>query len=223
MNKKISAAIIAQDEEDYIERAVLNVKDHVDEIIIVDGGSTDKTISICESHGCKVYHRPFDLHFANQRNYALSLCTNEWVLTLDADEYYSEYSLASLPNLIDLNNNAAVYMFTMIHQIEHADNLETVDITKSARLVNKNRGSWVNRIHEVFVPHNGFTSVELSNEHSINNKKTVNRQLYNNFLYRNIESNILERPAYNLGLKGLGTIDYNNKYTIVQNSRNNTK
>lgn len=222
MRKNISAAIIAQDEEDYIERAILNVKDHVDEIIIVDGGSTDRTISICESYGCKVYHRPFDLHFANQRNYALSLCSNDWVLTLDADEYYSDYSLASLPSLINLDN-IGMYKFTMISQIQHPDNLETVDTTKAARLINKNRGTWVDRIHEVFVTHDGFTSVELSNEYSMYNKKTVNRQLYNNLLYRNIESNILERPEYNLGLKGLGSIDYNNEYRIVENSRNNVK
>lgn len=219
MRKNISAAIIVQDEEDYIERAILNVKDYVDEIIIIDGGSTDKTIAICESHECKVYHRQFDCHFANQRNYALTKCTNDWVLTLDADEFYSAEALNALPTLIK-SNNIGLYKFNMVSEIQYPDRLETVDTTKAARLVKKSAGKWVNRIHEVFLIDSGLEVQELSSIYSMHNRKTFNRQLYNNLLYKNIESGILERPAYDLGLKGVGSIDYNGEYKIISNTRN---
>ncbi|HVX11997.1 MAG TPA: glycosyltransferase family 2 protein [Pirellulales bacterium] len=56
-----------------------------DEIVVVDGGSHDRTVEIARSFGARVYQRPFD-NFARQQNFALSLARGEWVLSLDADE-----------------------------------------------------------------------------------------------------------------------------------------
>jgi len=79
-----SVYIICQDEAQHIRRVLESVKGF-DEIIIVDSGSTDNTIVIAEEYTKKIYHQEW-LGFAGQKEYAKNLCSNEWVLNLDADE-----------------------------------------------------------------------------------------------------------------------------------------
>ena len=81
--------MIAKNEEKNIAKSLDGVKDLADEIIVVDSGSTDKTVEIAQSCGAKIFKREFD-SFSKQKNYALSLASNEWVLHLDADEVLSK-------------------------------------------------------------------------------------------------------------------------------------
>ena len=85
----LSLVMIAKNEEKNIAKSLKSVKDFANEIIVVDSGSTDKTVEIAQSCGAKVFKRTFD-SFSKQKNYALSLACNEWVLHLDADEVLSE-------------------------------------------------------------------------------------------------------------------------------------
>lgn len=85
---KISLVMIVKNEEKNIAKSLESVKDLVNEIIVVDSGSTDNTDKIAQSYGAKIFKRTFD-SFSNQKNYALSLAMNEWVLHLDADEVLS--------------------------------------------------------------------------------------------------------------------------------------
>ncbi|MBR4632465.1 MAG: glycosyltransferase family 2 protein [Elusimicrobia bacterium] len=86
---KISLVMIAKNEEKNIAKSLESVKDLVSEIIIVDSGSTDNTNKIAQSYRAKIFKRQFD-NFSAQKNYALSLALNEWVLHLDADEVLSQ-------------------------------------------------------------------------------------------------------------------------------------
>ncbi len=79
-----SVYIICKNEEKHIKRVLESVKDF-SEIIIVDSGSSDKTLEIATSYTNKIYHQGW-MGFAKQKEYARSLCSNEWVLNLDADE-----------------------------------------------------------------------------------------------------------------------------------------
>lgn len=63
-----------------------SIKDLVNEIIIVDTGSTDKTVEIAESYGAKVYHHPWENDFSLHRNQSIEYSTGEWILIIDADE-----------------------------------------------------------------------------------------------------------------------------------------
>lgn len=56
-----------------------------DEMLILDSGSVDDTLNIAESFGCKIHYRAFD-NFREQRAFAISLCSNNWVLSFDSDE-----------------------------------------------------------------------------------------------------------------------------------------
>lgn len=86
--EKISATILAFNEERRISACLESLRDIADEIIVVDSFSTDRTVEICNAHGCKVIRRAFD-GFGAQRQYATSLTTHRFVLSVDADEVIS--------------------------------------------------------------------------------------------------------------------------------------
>lgn len=84
MRKTLSVAMIAMNEEHNLPRTLESVR-WADEIIVVDSGSKDRTLEIAESFGAKTSYHAFGGH-GEQKNVALDLCTQEWVLLLDADE-----------------------------------------------------------------------------------------------------------------------------------------
>ena len=82
----ISLCMIVRDEENFIGQAIESVRSIVSEIIIVDTGSTDRTLEIAKRYGAKIFHRTWDDDFSAPRNLSLSHATGDWILVLDADE-----------------------------------------------------------------------------------------------------------------------------------------
>ncbi len=87
MSLPLSATIITLNEEDNLERT-LEALHFVQDVVIVDSGSTDRTLRIAEKFHTRVFHRDFD-NYASQKNYALEKTKFDWVLALDADEVVS--------------------------------------------------------------------------------------------------------------------------------------
>jgi len=85
---KISAAIITLNEQRNIARAMESLR-CCDEVVVVDSGSTDRTVEIARNLGARVIDNPWG-GYASQKNYATEQCANDWVLSLDADESLSE-------------------------------------------------------------------------------------------------------------------------------------
>src|SRR5205807_9349581 len=81
----ISAAIIAQDEERDIGACIESVRGFCAEVLVVDGGSRDRTREVAAAAGARVLERPFD-DFARQHEFARGEARGEWVLSIDADE-----------------------------------------------------------------------------------------------------------------------------------------
>ena len=75
----ISAAVIVLNEEQRLPGLLAGLK-WVDEIVLVDGGSHDQTVSIAQAAGCRVLEHPFD-NYAAQRNRALDLAGGDWILS----------------------------------------------------------------------------------------------------------------------------------------------
>ena len=80
----LSIAIIAKNEEESIAKCLESIKD-ADEIVFVDTGSEDKTIEIAKRYTDKIYYYKWNDNFAEARNHAISKCTGDWVLNIDAD------------------------------------------------------------------------------------------------------------------------------------------
>ncbi len=86
---RLSVCLVAQNEQENLPRVLRSVQGLADEIIVVDGGSTDRTQEIAREFGAKVYERAFTNH-ADQKNFAASLAAQDWIFLLDADEELSE-------------------------------------------------------------------------------------------------------------------------------------
>lgn len=99
MSSTISAIIITKNEEQILPEC-LDSLDWVDEIIIVDSGSTDKTVEIAEQAGAKVHINADWPGFGKQKQLAQSYATCDWILAVDADEVVSEQLKHSIQNLL---------------------------------------------------------------------------------------------------------------------------
>jgi glycosyltransferase involved in cell wall biosynthesis len=81
---KLSVCIITLNEEANIARTLASVR-FAQQIVVVDSGSTDRTVAIAREHGAEVFIEPW-AGFAAQKNSAIDKCTGDWILSLDADE-----------------------------------------------------------------------------------------------------------------------------------------
>jgi glycosyltransferase involved in cell wall biosynthesis len=104
----LSVCIITRDEEANILRTLQSVKSFADEIIVVDSGSTDKTVALAKSCGAKVFVEEWK-GFARQKNSALDKATGEWILSLDADEEVSPELAASIQALLKAPQAASAF------------------------------------------------------------------------------------------------------------------
>ncbi|MBS3098079.1 glycosyltransferase [Candidatus Woesearchaeota archaeon] len=106
----ISLCILTKNEEKTLARAINSVKDVVDEIVIVDTGSKDKTKKIAKKFTSKIYDFKWNNNFANARNFSISKATKEWILILDADEIINKKDSLKIKKLIQ-NKNCLGYRF----------------------------------------------------------------------------------------------------------------
>lgn len=98
METKISVSIICLNEASIIGDCLQQAARVADEIVIVDSGSTDSTLEIAENHGAKIFHQDW-LGYGKQKNFALAQCSNEWVLSLDADEVLTDELIEEISGL----------------------------------------------------------------------------------------------------------------------------
>jgi len=84
--QRVSLCMIMRDEQEHLPRCLESVRDAVDEIVIVDTGSTDRSIEIAEGFGARVLHEEWKGDFAAPRNTGIDAATGDWILVLDADE-----------------------------------------------------------------------------------------------------------------------------------------
>ena len=86
---KISACCMVKNEEKNLPRSIESFKSIVDEIIVVDTGSTDKTIDIAKSYNAKIIETTWNDDFSTPRNMAIEAASGDWIIFLDADEFFA--------------------------------------------------------------------------------------------------------------------------------------
>jgi tetratricopeptide (TPR) repeat protein len=110
----ISLCMIVKNEERFLEACLRSVHGLVDEINIVDTGSTDRTIEIAERFGAKIIHREWRNDFSWARNESLAMATKRWTLVLDGDEEIAPESRRALMDLRTVPAYLTV-VYTRIH------------------------------------------------------------------------------------------------------------
>jgi tetratricopeptide (TPR) repeat protein len=95
----VSLVMIVKDEEEMLPGCLAAMQDHVDEMIVVDTGSTDRTREIAEEYGAKLIEFPWTGSFSEARNVSLDAASSEWVIYLDADEHVVEDDAKHLKKL----------------------------------------------------------------------------------------------------------------------------
>lgn len=106
----ISLCMITKNEEQFIEESLKFVQDFVDEIIIIDTGSTDKTKEIAKHFTNKIYDFIWNDNFSAPRNEALKHATGDWILVLDADEILPPESKSKIKEAISSSQYAAYFL-----------------------------------------------------------------------------------------------------------------
>lgn len=152
---KISATIITFNEEKNIERCIQSLLGLTEGIIVVDSGSTDKTVELASSLGAKVIFNQFEGHI-EQKNFAITHAANDWVISLDADEALSDELKKSI---IEVKGNLEGfgYEFNRLSNycgkwIKHGGWYPD----KKIRLVKKGGGKWGGKNpHDKYILHEG--------------------------------------------------------------------
>lgn len=145
---KLSVLILAKNEERHIEACIASAA-FADEILVIDSGSTDRTVELAEKNGAKVIARPMtEEGFAGQRNFAQTVAGGDWILYLDADERIpSELQKEILAHICNLQQAAGrfrresvVMGQRMRHGVYRPDEV--------VRLFPRGSVHWVGKVHE---------------------------------------------------------------------------
>lgn len=97
---KLSACLIVKNEEKHLTKCIRSFKQYVDEIIVVDTGSTDRSKELARELGARVYDFKWRNDFSAAKNFAKQKAKGDWILFLDADEYFIQETAKNLKNTI---------------------------------------------------------------------------------------------------------------------------
>ena len=135
--------MIVRDEEKFIKRNLDNHVRYFNEIIILDTGSTDSTMSILkkyekENSNIKIYTANWENDFSKARNYAKSFATNNWILFLDADEIISKKDIEKLFKIAAAFKNFKFkeYLAFAINVLNVEQNIEITTMQRFFTIVN---------------------------------------------------------------------------------------
>ncbi|AYD39787.1 glycosyltransferase [Clostridium fermenticellae] len=206
MADQISLCMIVKNEEKDLPRCLESIKNLVDEIIIVDTGSTDSTIDIAKNYGAKVYYFKWCDDFSRARNESLKYATKDWILIMDADDEFAQDDKQKFNELKDKLDVSKTYFFETVCYFGMAKG-NNISINLNPRLFKNNYGySYKGVIHNqlinsdhpingicesIRIYHYGYLDNEIlnkkKNERNIKIlKKEIEKDPQNKFNYFNI-------------------------------------
>jgi hypothetical protein len=144
----ISATIIAQNEAENLA-ALMPRLDWVDEIVVVDGGSEDRTTDVARAHGARVALRRFDT-YAGQRNHALGLARGDWILSIDADERPTHELAGEIRRRITERRYSAYRIPIRSTIFKRPVRWAGTQDDRPIRLFRRSSGRWIGDVHEVY-------------------------------------------------------------------------
>jgi glycosyltransferase involved in cell wall biosynthesis len=146
---KLSACYIVKDAGLVLGKSLQSLKGCVDEIVVVDTGSLDATIEIAQQGGAQVYNYSWQDDFAAARNFALGKVSGEWIVFLDADEYFSQETAMNLRGVVEMQAKDQEVLLVKIINIDTEQKNKIVDAFFAPRIFKKDEDIYyVGKIHE---------------------------------------------------------------------------
>lgn len=188
----ISAVIITYNEERIIARSIDSLKSVVDEVIVIDSFSTDRTIEICKEKGAVVLQNKFE-GYKTQKHFATTKAKHEWILSIDADEVLSNELINSLlkwrKNQKYSNDLSSQSLQPAGYFVSRRTDFCGTWVNyggwypdKKLRFFNRNLGQWSGRnVHEFVEIKEGFSTSSLKGDllhYSINEPAELLRKLF---------------------------------------------
>ncbi|WP_445486975.1 tetratricopeptide repeat-containing glycosyltransferase family 2 protein [Niallia sp. 03133] len=179
----ISLCMIVKNEEETIARCLDSVKDLVDEMIIVDTGSTDKTKEIVSKYTDRVFDFPWVDDFAAARNFAFSFATMDYIFWLDADDILKERDFEQFFKL-KKTLNPSIDSVTMHYHLMLDENENVISSLRRNRLVKrKNNFQWIGAVHEYLEVWGNIHHSDIAVTHSsMQHDSDRNLRIYENRL-----------------------------------------
>ena len=192
----ISVCMIVKNEEEVISRILSCVKKFADEIIIVDTGSTDSTISICKTFTKNIFHFEWCNDFSKARNFSFSKATKEYIMWLDADDFITQPNIQKILDLKKTNNPADCYMFKYV--MGFIDNTPTFEFFRERLLKRSCNYKWCGFVHEAITPHGKiiYKDIEIEHRKIKTSEPKRNLKLYRDALTRGVKFNPREQYYY---------------------------
>ena len=162
---QISLCMIVKDEQNVLARCLDHVKDVVDEIVIVDTGSTDRTKQIAKGYTDRVYDLKWEDDFAAARNFAFSKGTKDYLLWLDADDVLLEQDAEKLLRLKQTLSQD-VDMVMMQYHVAFDEEGNPSFSYERERLVKREKAyQWQGAVHEAIVPSGNILHTDIAITH----------------------------------------------------------
>jgi len=150
---KISACLIVKNEKDLLGRCLESIRD-ADELVVCDTGSSDETVEIAESFGAKIVYFNWCDDFAAARNFVKNQASNEWILSIDADEFLEPGGMEKIRRAIDTCKEDSINILMKPEAGYGQHHL--------ARVFRK-ESEWVGRVHEVIkYPSSAYCNVKIT-------------------------------------------------------------
>lgn len=145
----ISAAMMVKNEEVNLRRCLESIKNFVQEIVIVDTGSTDKTVEIAKEYTDKIYHELWRNDFAWHRNHSFGLCTQDWILVIDADEEMIFQPPMTIERLRELLGNSEGNITSVGMEVEdfRSSRGNVAARLDSLRIFKRGKVKWRRKVH----------------------------------------------------------------------------
>jgi len=173
----ISLCLIVKNEEDTLGRCLESVKNAMDEITIVDTGSTDKTKEIAARYTEKIYDFTWIDDFGAARNFAFSHATQDYIMWLDADDVLLENDLQKLL-LLKQDLDSTVDSVTMNYNLASDANGNIVSSLRRNRLVKRARQfQWIGAVHEYLAVNGKIIDSDVTVTHKKERCDTADRNL----------------------------------------------
>lgn len=225
---RLSLCMIVRDNEDTIEACLDSIYPWVDEIIIVDTGSTDRTPEICRSFGARMFEFPWCDDFSAARNESLKHARGEWIFWMDSDDIIPEEQGRQLRSLVfgDHAVDCLGYVIQVHCLSDEPGQMTIVDHVKVFRNLPELR--FEHRIHEQILPAIrriggmvAFTDIHVLHSGSRQTPETRQRKLERDF--RILKLDLAERPdhpfiLFNLGMTYEDAGDYSTAETYLRRS-----